>query len=67
MEEINPLPKASVEGKHRKRKSRKSEILSGTPYKMFTESKEKEKANKVRGRVERRMKVLKKAQKIEKS
>jgi hypothetical protein len=32
-----------VEGKQRKRKSQKSGILSGTPYKHFAVSKEKEK------------------------
>jgi hypothetical protein len=36
---INPLPKASVESKQRRRKFKKSEILSGTPYKNSIESK----------------------------
>jgi hypothetical protein len=47
-EAISPLPKASVEGKRRKRKSQESEILPGTAYKTFTESKGKEKASKMK-------------------
>jgi hypothetical protein len=45
IEEISPIPKASVEGKRCKRKSQESEILPGTPYKTFIESKGKGKAN----------------------
>jgi hypothetical protein len=51
IEAINPLPKDSVEGKQRKRKSHKSEILSGPPYKRFIESKEKDKARNMKGKV----------------
>jgi hypothetical protein len=40
MEAVNPLPKASLEGKQLERKSQKSEILPETSYKMFIESKE---------------------------
>jgi hypothetical protein len=61
---INPLPKSSVESKQRKRKSRKSEILSGTPYKNFADSKEK--ASKMKGKSERQQKRLEAAQKKEK-
>jgi hypothetical protein len=39
MEAVTALPKASLEGKKRKRKSQESEILSGTPYKKFIERK----------------------------
>jgi hypothetical protein len=59
---INPLPKASVEGKQRKRKPQESEILPGTPYKTFIESKEKEKASKMKRRAERQLKGLETAQ-----
>jgi hypothetical protein len=47
-EAINPLPKSSVEGKQRDRKPQKSEILPGTLYKNFSDSKEE--ASKVKGK-----------------
>jgi hypothetical protein len=56
MEAIYQVPKASVDGKQRKRKSRESEILPGTHYRTFIESKEKEKASKMKGRAERKLK-----------
>jgi hypothetical protein len=58
MEEINPLPKASVEVKLRKIKSRKSEILPGTPNKICIEIKGKEKVNKMKVRTDRQLKRL---------
>jgi hypothetical protein len=39
-----------MEDKRRKRKSQESEIYPGTPYKTFTENKEKAKASKTKGR-----------------
>jgi hypothetical protein len=51
-EAINPLPKSSVEGKQHKRKSQKSEIFSGMPYKQTADSKEKEKTSKIKGKAE---------------
>jgi hypothetical protein len=53
IEAINPLSKSSVEGKQRKKKSKESEILSGTPYRKFAVVKKKEKVSKMKGRVER--------------
>jgi hypothetical protein len=47
------LHKAFVEGKQRKTNFQESEISPGTPYKTFTESKEKAKASKIKGRAER--------------
>jgi hypothetical protein len=52
-----------VEGKQRKRKSQESDILPGTPDKIFIENKEKEKASKMKGRAERQLKGLKAVQK----
>jgi hypothetical protein len=63
MEAINPLPEASLEGKRRKRRPQESEILPGTAYKTFIESKEKEKARKMKGKAERQLKVWKKYRK----
>jgi hypothetical protein len=56
-----------VESKQRKRKSKKSEILSGTPYKSCVESREKEKAIRMKGKAERQQKRLEAAQKGGKS
>jgi hypothetical protein len=53
IEAINPLPEASVEGKQRKRRPQKSDILPGTNYEMLIETKWKEKASKMKGRAER--------------
>jgi hypothetical protein len=64
IEAINPLPKSSVECKQSKRKSQKSEILSGTPYRKFADSKEK--ARKMKGKSERQQKRLEAAQEKEK-
>jgi hypothetical protein len=50
MEAINPLPKASIKGKQRKRSYQESESLPGTPYKTCIESRELEKATKMKGR-----------------
>jgi hypothetical protein len=58
MEAINPLPKVSVEVKHRKSKSRESEIVSGTPYKSLIESKETDKITKMKETAERQLKWL---------
>jgi hypothetical protein len=41
--------------------------LPGTSYKRFIEGKVKETANKMEGRIEKQIKVLKPSQKIEKS
>jgi hypothetical protein len=49
-----------VEGKQRKRKYQKSEILSGTSYNNFADRKEK--ANKMKGKSERQQKRLEAAQ-----
>jgi hypothetical protein len=67
IEAINPFTKVPVKGKQRKRKFQESEILSGTPYETFTESKEKEKASKMEGKAEWQLKGLEAAQKKEKS
>jgi hypothetical protein len=64
---IKPIAKTSVEGKERKKKSQESEILPGTPYKTFIESKEKDKESKMKGKAERQLKGLEEAQKTEKS
>jgi hypothetical protein len=61
------LPKDSEEGKQRKRKYHKSEILSGTPYKRFIESKQKEKARNMKGKAEQQLKGLEAAQEKGKS
>jgi hypothetical protein len=47
--------------------SQESEISSGTPYKTFIESKEQEKASKIKERAERQLNGLEAAQKEEKS
>jgi hypothetical protein len=62
-EAINPLPKASVEGKQRKRISQKSEMLPETPYKTFIESDEIKKTSKMKGNAGRQLKLLEAAQK----
>jgi hypothetical protein len=56
-----------VEGKRPKRKSQLSEILPGTTYKTFLESKGKGKARKLQGKTELQLKWLEAAQKKEKS
>jgi hypothetical protein len=64
-EAMNPLSKASVEGKKRKRKSQASQMLPGTPYKTFIESEGKKGASKIKGRAERQLKGLEASQKKE--
>jgi hypothetical protein len=66
MEAANSLPKDSVEGKQRKRKSQESDIYPRTFYKTFIESKEKYNASQMKGRAGRQLKGLKATQKEEK-
>jgi hypothetical protein len=65
MEAINPLPKASVEDKQRKRKYQESEIVSETPYNKLIESKER--VSKMKGKAQRQLEGLEEAQEKGKS
>jgi hypothetical protein len=58
IEAISSLTKPSLERKQCKTKSQASEILPGTPYKTFIESKIEAKASKMKGRTERQLKGL---------
>jgi hypothetical protein len=55
---VTPLLKACVKDKRRERKPRESVILFWIPYKTFIESREKEKARKMKGKTKRQLKGL---------
>jgi hypothetical protein len=67
IEAISPLPKASVGTNNARENLRSQKFCPRTFYKTFIESKEKVKASKMKERTERKLKVLKTAQKREKS